>query len=81
MELFGNQLPLVERQIFKNSYHQAHTQNQVVQLLLWLKHGVLAVVELVDKKGLLPLVQVVAVAVELMRIVYLKPLMLEQQKQ
>jgi hypothetical protein len=72
----------VVEQTFKNSQHQVHIQNQLVQLLLWLKHGVVVVAAVAVQNiqvGIIP--QVVAVAVvELMRIVYLKPLTLGQQK-
>jgi hypothetical protein len=69
----------VAEQTFKNSQHQVLTLNQLVQLLSWLKHGVLervVAVELVQLTEVLDLV----VVVERIPTDYLKPLTLEQQK-
>jgi hypothetical protein len=73
-ELRGLQQRLAVEQTFKSSHHQAHIQNQLVQLLLWLKHGVLVVVAVVGQNIQNQIFQVleVVVAAELMPIVYLK---------
>jgi hypothetical protein len=67
-------------QTFKNSHHQVLTLNQLVQLLLWLKHGVAVVVDKGVVEVLEILAAVAAVAVHT-HLGCLKPLTLAQQKQ
>jgi hypothetical protein len=78
--LHGLQQLLAAEQTFKNSHHQVLTLNQLVQLLLWLKHGVQVVV-LVAVVGALDKLVGVVVLVGRTHIVYLKPLRLVLQKQ
>jgi hypothetical protein len=66
-------------QTFKSLQHQAHIQNQLVQLSCWLKHGVLAVAVVVELAHLTEVLGLAAV-VERTHTVYLQHLTLEQQK-